>query len=190
MNLDDLFDSGALANRQNNGMGKPVQGYPISDTSDPTFARPNAQRNPSMEFYGGFENPVSPQAQQQPQQPFYYASSPQNGSPNSVGAPTGHPQFQPTDTENPGVGLDYLDYDPSNTNIDRQMSMGSDENSDYKLQSMPSFGHGMGHSVGIDLGFGMAVDFQHDWSENPNYDLLEGYFFGGGGAGPGPGAGI
>ncbi|KAL3467478.1 fungal-specific transcription factor domain-containing protein [Aspergillus heterothallicus] len=189
MNLDDLFDSGALADRQNNGgIGKPVQGYPISETSDPSFARPNPQRNPSMEFYGGFDNPVSPQTQQQPQQPFYYANSPQNGSPNSVGGPTGHHQFQPTDSENPGVGLDYLDYDPSG--IERQMSMGSDENSDYKMQGMPSFGHGVGHSVGIDLGFGMAVDFQHDWSENPNYDLLEGYFFGGGGAGPGPGGGI
>ncbi|KAL2822302.1 fungal-specific transcription factor domain-containing protein [Aspergillus cavernicola] len=188
MNLEDLFGgNAALAERQNSGaMGQPVQPYPISETSDPNFARPNLQRNPSMEYYGNFEA-VSPQTQQAQQQ-YYYGNSPQqSGSPNSVGANTGHPQFHPTDAENPsGVGLDYLDYDP--TSIERQMSMGSDENSDYKLQTMPSL-HGAGHSVGIDLGFGMAVDFQHDWSENANYDLLEGYFFGGGG-GPGAGSGI
>ncbi|KAL2871889.1 Zn(II)2Cys6 transcription factor [Aspergillus lucknowensis] len=189
MNLDDLFDNSAVTEIQNSGLGNPVQPYPVSETSDPNFVRPNPQRNPSMEYYGGFENPVSPQTQpQQPQQQFYYSNSPQDGSPVSVSAPTGQPQFQPADPENRGVGLDYLDYDSAS--IERQMSMGSDENSDYKFQAMPSLGHGAGQSVGIDLGFGMAVDFQHDWSENANYDLLEGYFFGGGGAGPGPGAGV
>lgn len=181
MNLDDLFgDNG----QGSSGLGKQVQQppYPISETSDPNFARPNIQRNPSMEYYGGFENAVSPQAQQPPQQQYYYGNSPQqSASPNSVGATTGLPQFQPTDQEHPGsVGLDYLDYDPAS--IERQMSMGSDENSEYKYQ-VPSLGDA-GQNIGIDLGFGMAVDFQHDWSENANYDLLEGYFFGGG-AGPG-----
>lgn len=179
MNLEDLFgNNAALAEGQGSGgMGNPVQPYPISETSDPNFTRPNPQRNPSMEYYGKFEA-VSPQAQQAQQQ-YYYGNSPQqSGSPNSVGANTGHPQFQAADPENPsGVGLDYLDYDPAS--LERQMSMGSDENSDYKYQGMPSL-HGAGHNVGIDLGFGMAVDFQHDWSENANYDLLEGYFFGGG----------
>ena len=186
MNLDDLFgDNG----QGSSGLGKQVQQppYPIFETSDPNFARPNIQRDPSMEYYGAFENAVSPQTQQtqQPQQPqqYYYGNSPQkSASPNSVGATTGLPQFQPTDQEHPGsVGLDYLDYDPAS--IERQMSMGSDENSEYKYQ-VPSLGDGAGHNLGIDLGFGMAVDFQHDWSENANYDLLEGYFFGGG-AGPG-----
>ncbi|KAL3481997.1 fungal-specific transcription factor domain-containing protein [Aspergillus californicus] len=179
MNLEDLFgNNAALAERQSSGaMGNPVQPYPVSETSDPNFSRPNPQRNPSMEYYGNFEA-VSPQAQQAQQQ-YYYGNSPQqSGSPNSVVANTGHPQFQAADPENPsGVGLDYLDYDPAS--LERQMSMGSDENSDYKYQGMPSL-HGAGHNVGIDLGFGMAVDFQHDWSENANYDLLEGYFFGGG----------
>lgn len=181
MNLDDLFgDNG----QGSSGLGKQVQQppYPISETSDPNFARPNIQRNPSMEYYGGFENAVSPQAQQPPQQQYYYGNSPQqSASPNSVGATTGLPQFQPTDQEHSGsVGLDYLDYDPAS--IERQMSMGSDENSEYKYQ-VPSLGDA-GQNIGIDLGFGMAVDFQHDWSENANYDLLEGYFFGGG-TGPG-----
>ncbi|KAL4785863.1 fungal-specific transcription factor domain-containing protein [Aspergillus varians] len=188
MNLEDLFgENASLAERQAGagGMAKP---YPVSETSDPNFTRPNIQNHPSIEYYGGFENPASPQAQQAQAQ-YYYGNSPQHsGSPNSVGAAAGLPQFQPTDQENPsGVGLDYLDYDPAS--IERQMSMGSDENSDYKYQMGPSLGHGVGHNIGIDLGFGMAVDFQHDWSENANYDLLEGYFFGGG-AGPGHGSGI
>ncbi|KAL4909862.1 positive regulator of purine utilization [Aspergillus multicolor] len=193
MNLDDLFgDSRALAERQagGGGMARPVQPYPVVDTSDPNFARPNPQRNPSMEYYGAFENPVSPQ-QPQPQPQYYYNNSPQqSGSPGSVVAASGLPTYQvtPTEQENPaGMSLDYLDYDPAA--VERQMSMGSDENSDYKYQSgAQSLGHGAGHNFGIDLGFGMAVDFQHDWSENANYDLLEGYFFGGGGA-PGQGHG-
>ncbi|KAI9373087.1 fungal-specific transcription factor domain-containing protein [Aspergillus egyptiacus] len=188
MNLEDLFgDNGAVTERQSTALAKPVQPYPISETSDPSFARPNPQRNPSMEYYGNFEA-VSPQTQPPQQQQYYYGNSPQqSASPNSVGAPAGHPQFQSADLErsNPaGVGLDYADYDPAT--IERQMSMGSDETSDYKISSMPSL-HGAGHTVGIDLGFGMAVDFQHDWSENANYDLLEGYFFGGGAPGSGSG---
>ncbi|KAL4989253.1 positive regulator of purine utilization [Aspergillus falconensis] len=193
MNLEDLFgENRAVAQRQGScGMGKPVQPYAVSETSDANFARQNPQRNPSIEYYSAFENPVSPQ---QPQsQPQYYYNSPQlSGSPGSVVAASGLPPFQatPTEQENPpGMALDYLDYDPAS--IERQMSMGSDENSDYKFQGgAQSLGHGAGHNFGIDLGFGMAVDFQHDWSENPNYDLLEGYFFGGAGAaGPGHGHG-
>jgi hypothetical protein len=61
--------------------------------------------------------------------------------------------------------------------------METDANADYHLANMPPLGPNLGQNVGIDLGFGMAMDFQHDWSENPNYDLLEGYFFGGSGPG-------
>ncbi|CBF88580.1 UAY_EMENI Positive regulator of purine utilization [Aspergillus nidulans FGSC A4] len=194
MNLEDLFgDNRAVAERQGSGgMGKLAQPYPVSETSDPNFARPQSHRNPSMEYYGPFENPVSPQ-QPQPQPRYYYNNSPQqSGSPGSVVAASGIPPYQvtPTEQENPsGMGLDYLDYDP--TGIERQLSLGSEENSDFKFQGgAQSLGHGAGHNFGIDLGFGMAVDFQHDWSENANYDLLEGYFFGGAGAtGPGHGHG-
>ncbi|KAI5291725.1 Fungal specific transcription factor [Ascosphaera aggregata] len=34
-------------------------------------------------------------------------------------------------------------------------------------------------ATGVDLGFGLAVDYQHDWSEGVGLDLLDGYFFGG-----------
>ncbi|KKK20367.1 putative C6 transcription factor (UaY) [Aspergillus rambellii] len=182
MNLGDLFgDSGSVPERQgSSSIRKPVPPFPVSETSDPNFAtdrsaRPASQRTPSMEYYGNYETSV------------YYGNSPQpNGSPSSAGPATAGPQFQPADPENPsGMGLDFLEYDSSG--IERQMSMGSDENPDYNSHGISSLGHGAEHSVGIDLGFGMAVDFQHDWSENAHYDLLEGYFFGG--SGPGPGVG-
>lgn len=50
---------------------------------------------------------------------------------------------------------------------------------------MPSISYGSEHTMGIDLGFGMAVDFQHDWNESGNNDMLEGYSFGGGATGSG-----
>ena len=33
---------------------------------------------------------------------------------------------------------------------------------------------------GIDLGFGMGMDFQHDWSDGTQFDLFDGFFFGNG----------
>lgn len=33
---------------------------------------------------------------------------------------------------------------------------------------------------GIDLGLGMGMDFQHDWSDGTQFDLFDGFFFGGG----------
>ncbi|RMZ46020.1 hypothetical protein AFCA_001119 [Aspergillus flavus] len=186
MNLGDLFNDNSVPERH--GTRRSMQSYSsrpeFSDVSSSTFAseRPNRpQRTPSMEYYGNYESPVSPQTQQQ----YVYGNSPQHsGSPSSVTANPSHHQFQPTDQEisSTGISLDFLDFDVAGT--EGQVPLGSDENPDYDLQAVPSLGHGAGHSVGIDLGFGMAVDFQHDWSENANYDLLEGYFFGGSGAGP------
>ncbi|KAK5333133.1 hypothetical protein LTR98_010774 [Exophiala xenobiotica] len=33
---------------------------------------------------------------------------------------------------------------------------------------------------GLDLGFGMGLDYQHDWSDGQQYDLFDGFFFGNG----------
>jgi len=33
---------------------------------------------------------------------------------------------------------------------------------------------------GIDLGFGMGNDFQHDWNDGTQFDLFDGFFFGNG----------
>ncbi|GES62326.1 positive regulator of purine utilization [Aspergillus terreus] len=188
MNLGDLFnDNSNVIERPGAGGRKPAQTFASRpEYSESSSSRPLAQRTPSMEYYGNFEGPVSPQMQQrqQQQQQYYYGRSPQqSGSPNSVAANPNQNQFQTPDQEHPssGLSLDFLDFDASGA--DGQMALGSDENAEYNLQAMPSLGHGVGHSVGIDLGFGMAVDFQHDWSENANYDILEGYFFGGSGPG-------
>jgi hypothetical protein len=130
-----------------------------------------------MEYYGGYENPVSPPTHQQQ---YFYSNSPQpQQSASSSAAPNaGQPQFLAADQESAaGISLDFLDFESAGA--ENTVSVGSDGNPEYNMAAIPSLGHGVGHSVGIDLGFGMAVDFQHDWSENANYDMLEGYFFGG-----------
>ncbi|KAE8348529.1 fungal-specific transcription factor domain-containing protein [Aspergillus coremiiformis] len=183
MNLGDLFNDSSVPGRSNNGTKASVQSGPIrsefteASTSTSASDRPNRpRRTPSLEYYGSYESPVSPQTQQQ----YIYRNSPvESASPCSVAANPSHRQTQPTDQEIPstGISLDFLDFDTAGA--EGLVTLGSDENNcDYELQAGPSLG------VGIDLGFGMAVDFQHDWSENANYDLLEGYFFGGAGAGP------
>ncbi|PYH45700.1 uncharacterized protein BP01DRAFT_423122 [Aspergillus saccharolyticus JOP 1030-1] len=208
MNFGDLFnDNTSVSDRPSNGPRKPLHSYqappprgPRPDYPEPSASnypperppiRPHPQRTPSLEYYASpYDNPVSPQAQQQPHPPqpqqYYYANSPQqSASPNSVSASNNpsHPagaQYQPAHDPPSAISLDFLDFDPTGT-ADGHVPNSEDNNAEYNLQAMPSLSHGVGHSVGIDLGFGMAMDFQHDWSENANYDMLEGYFFGGSG---------
>lgn len=33
-------------------------------------------------------------------------------------------------------------------------------------------------TTGIDLGFGLGMDFQHDWSDGTGVDIFDGFFFG------------
>ncbi|CAG8267812.1 unnamed protein product [Penicillium nalgiovense] len=182
MNLADLFnDNTPLADhsRPENRPGGPT--YPQPESMAPNFpadqsSRSYGQRNPSMDYYLKYENPNSPQ----PNPQFYYSNSPQHsGSPGSNTQTHGLPS---TDTEAPqGMSLDFLDF--GSGDAEGQGNMEGEANPDYNMMGVPSLGHNLGQNVGIDLGFGMAMDFQHDWSENPNYDLLEGYFFGGSGAG-------
>ena len=42
---------------------------------------------------------------------------------------------------------------------------------------------------GLDLGFGMGLDFQHDWSDGQQFDLFDGFFFGNNGGMNGNGNG-
>ncbi|KAJ5642168.1 hypothetical protein N7490_006168 [Penicillium lividum] len=189
MNLADLFnDNTPLADRSraDNLAGHP---YPVRSEHGESMApglaaegpsRPFVQRTPSMEYYLKYENPGSPQ----PTQQFYYGTSPQqSGSPGSVApnATNGPHAGAPTDQEaQTGMSLDFLDFGSGDPD---SQAMEADPNGDYNVANMPPLGPNLGQNVGIDLGFGMAMDFQHDWSENPNYDLLEGYFFGGSGPG-------
>ena len=41
----------------------------------------------------------------------------------------------------------------------------------------------------LDLGFGMSLDYQHDWSDGQQYDLFDGFFFGNGSGGMSGGGG-
>lgn len=136
-----------------------------------------------MEYTDNYEDhPFSPQ-QPPPQQQYYTNSLQQGTSPDRVTTNNSNQQPLLTPDQEAGMSMDLLDFDPQS-----QLALGLDGNPDYDA-IMASLGPGVGHSVGIDLGFGMAVDFQHDWSENANYDMLEGFFFGGsgsGGAGAGP----
>lgn len=200
MNLGDLFgdNNGAVPDQSDRRKSVQVQPYP--ESSPPFSSDQQVQSHPPstspVEFYGSYENPASPQTMQQQQQQqrpaqqqqqqYYYGGSPQSVSPNSINTTTPHTAPFPPSTDQgnlSGIGLDFLDFDP--TAAEGQVPFGSDEHGEGNMQGIiPSLGHGAGHSVGIDLGFGMAVDFQHDWSENANYDIFDGYFFGGSGPGP------
>ncbi|KAJ5167353.1 uncharacterized protein N7482_006134 [Penicillium canariense] len=181
MNLADLFSDSStpLADRSRADSRPAGTNYAVrpetAEAVAPGLSRPFAQRTPSMEYFMKYEGQTSPQAPPQ----FYYGNSPPpSGSPASVthsaGGTHGLPPSGPDNQ--PGMSLDFLDFGSGNPD---SQAMGQDPNAEYNLTGMPT----LGQNVGIDLGFGMAMDFQHDWSENPNYDILEGYFFGGSGAG-------
>ena len=44
----------------------------------------------------------------------------------------------------------------------------------------PADGNDFNDTSTIDLGFGMGMDFQHDWSDGTQFDLFDGFFFGNG----------
>ncbi|OJD23825.1 hypothetical protein ACJ73_04822 [Blastomyces percursus] len=106
----------------------------------------------------------------------------------------------PTHTTSPDTGIAHnQDSIASNNNNNKHnlpptVSSGSDGTTDINMDmfSVPGFGDAsslVGDSgpnvvgTGLDLGFGMAIDFQHDWSEGAGYDLFDGFFFGAVGSG-------
>lgn len=187
MNLGEIFDDDGSIAEQSDARRRMTQPYPVRpdypEQSSPSFtsdgSRPYIQGTSPMEYYK-YENPVSPQQHHQ----YYYGNSPPHTtSPGSAATSANHHHLHSVKQEGPPrFSLDFLDFD--STGAEGAVPIDTEGNVDYSVLNMPSLGHGAGHSIGIDLGFGMAMDFQHDWSENANYDMLEGYFFG-----PGPGAG-
>ena len=190
MNLGDLFDDDG-SNPERTAERRRMQQqqqhpYPVRseypEQSSPSLvsdgSRPYLQGTSPMEFYK-YENTVSPPQQHQ----YYYGNSPHNSTSPGSAVTSASQHLQTVKQENPpGLSLDFLDFDSAGA--EGTVPMDTEGNVDYGVLNMPSLGHGAGHSVGIDLGFGISMDFQHDWSENPNYDMLEGYFFGGSGPGP------
>jgi hypothetical protein len=86
-------------------------------------------------------------------------------------------QFYMQNTYNPDFmsslpGMDFLN--------NMSGGGGGDGDGDFKIDA-----GGLG-----DLGFGMGLDMQHDWSDGQQYDLFDGFFFGNGnGNGNGYGGG-
>jgi hypothetical protein len=76
-------------------------------------------------------------------------------------------QFYMQNTYNPDFmsslpGMDFLN--------NMSGGGGGDGDGDFKIDA-----GGLG-----DLGFGMGLDMQHDWSDGQQYDLFDGFFFGNG----------
>lgn len=169
MNLEGLLgDSDNEGHTRTLSSGHMARERRYSDLSAPEQSSRAHHRRPSMKY-----GHALPQQQQ-----YYYTntSAQDPSSPDNITITPNNPPFPVTaDQDNQ---LDFLDF--ASTGSDG-LPLGYDKGYADDDVIMPSLGHGVGHSVGIDLGFGMAVDFQHDWSENANYDMLEGYFFGGGG---------
>ena len=189
MNLAELFSDAntPLADKTQSEVRTPGNSYAVrpetAEVVAPEMTRPIAQRTPSMEYFMKYEGQASPQLQNNPH--FSYGNSPpQDGSSGTAVQSISKSQdVRPADHDNnQRVGLDFLDF---STGGHEAPPAEQNANSEYNLAGMPT----LGQNVGIDLGFGMAMDFQHDWSENPNYDILDGFFFGGTGGGPPSGEG-
>ncbi|EEP82298.1 conserved hypothetical protein [Uncinocarpus reesii 1704] len=78
--------------------------------------------------------------------------------------------------------LDFLNFD---TRLDHEQLYAASTGIDLDTFPISSpFGIGGGSSdTGVDLGFGMTVGLQHDWSEGAGYGLFGEFFFGNGAAG-------
>lgn len=201
MNLDDLFGdnsnstaaAAASARRASDNARNPAQSHNLSRTggwselSMPHMAPDQRTPSSSAMMYSGVGYEDQPISSQQQQQYAYNTNSlPQSASPELVSSTnhshshSHHSSFHAADLEGhqPEMGLDFLDFSPTTESDGLLWNLDLEGNNDPDVV-MPSISYGAGHSMGIDLGFGMAVDFQHDWNENGNYDMLEGYFFGG-----------
>ena len=84
------------------------------------------------------------------------------------------PQHHPTQTQqgqntNPPFYYDTGTYNPEDLVGIPGMDFLGNDGEDLKVDTN-----------GIDLGLGMGLDFQHDWSDGTQFDLFDGFFFGGG----------
>ncbi|KAK2882390.1 hypothetical protein FQN49_000414 [Arthroderma sp. PD_2] len=134
--------------------------------------------------------PQQPQQHQPNQQHYAYTNPFESRTPQ----PQHQQQFhspQPSQATTPFYlsGLDFLDGPSRPFTSDNQMVYTSGAGaSGVDMSTLPLYSPDSAHAAltgnsALDLGFGvgMAVDFQHDWSENTGFDLFDGLFFGGGG---------
>jgi hypothetical protein len=112
---------------------------------------------------------------QQQQQQYYYPDSPQSVSSDS--GPLNYGASQ--NTEHDGLGttdLGFLDFLPV---TGQNTISGPDGSHNHNPLTLSPLIQGRDQSTGVDLGFGMTFNFQHDWSEGGGYNLLDDFFFGG-----------
>lgn len=175
MNLDGLFTDRTSMNqssptggrRRSNRSGRsPYQAQQAVSLQPEQSPEQYPSNVPYTQSYGGYDG--SPSQQQQ----YLYANSPQSMSSN--GAPQGYtpPQNSEQETLAP-ISLDFLDF-----GLGTGQNAENSSDATFDPMSMPSFGQGA-QGTGLNLGFGMGVDYQHDWSEGGGYDLFDGFFFGG-----------
>lgn len=143
----------------------------------PTSARQRSQGQPMTFFLpeqppGNFQQGASYMQSYGMPQPYYHPNSPQ-----SVSSGSGPLNYGASlKAEQDGLDLDFLDFSP----ITGQNTIsGPDGNQNHNPLAYSPLVPGLDQSTGVDLGFGMALDFQHDWSEGGGYSLLDDFFFGG-----------
>ena len=95
----------------------------------------------------------------------------------SPSQPQSQQQYYMQNTYNPDFmstlpGMDFLNSMSNNTTADGDSG---DMNFNFENGALG------------DLGFGMGLDYQHDWSDGQQYDLFDGFFFGNGNGGGGGG---
>lgn len=152
-----------------NGQILPVSQHP----SYPGYFASSQHHSPREQYH--FTDPFKGQQQQlQEQQPSMSQSL------------QSHPSQSFTDLND----LDFLNFPDSYPPIHHRppyeniTTGGPSVSHDAKVPLMPtmqSFDSGRPNGSGLDLRFGMGVDFQHDWSDGGGIDLFDGFFFGAGG---------
>jgi hypothetical protein len=149
----------------------------------PTSGRQQSQGQPMPVFLpeqppGSFQHAPYMQSYDMPQQQqqYYYPNSPQSVSSDS--GPLNYDASQ--NAEHHGLGttdLGFLDFSSPVTG--QNTISGPDGSHNHNPLTLSPLIQGLDQSTGVDLGFGMAFDFQHDWSEGGGYNLLDDFFFGG-----------
>jgi hypothetical protein len=145
----------------------------------PTSARQRSQGQPMTFFLpeqppGNFQQGASYMQSYGMPQPYYHPNSPQSVSSGS--GPLNYGASLKAEQDGLPPDLDFLDFSP----ITGQNTIsGPDGNQNHNPLAYSPLVPGLDQSTGVDLGFGMALDFQHDWSEGGGYSLLDDFFFGG-----------
>lgn len=179
MNLNDLFSQVPASQRP-----PPATRQRSSQSTRPYTSQQTMQSEGSHEQYSSHA-PYAPalnsydQSPSQQQQQFVYANSPQSIS-SGCAVQSFTPPLNSDQRDLSDISLDLLDF----TNMNQNPETIVDGNPPFNQMDMPSFGQGP-QGTGLNMGFGMEVDYLRDISDVNGYDLMDGYWFGMPNANPG-----